>query len=393
VRDVQPRQIDIVLKTVERCNIACDYCYVFFGGDDSYKRHPKYISRQTLAKVGDFLRTAVCDYKPDGVSVIFHGGEPTMQRRDDFDWMCSYLRNAIEPLAKATLGLQTNAMLIDEGWLRLFERHRIHVGVSIDGPAAYHDSRRVDHRGRGTFSRVIRGVALLQAAAAAGRIPDVGALCVAQPEQDGALLYRFFAHEMGFKAFDLMLPNETHDSFSARASQAAAYGRLLGDVFDAWVSDDNPSVKIRFFASLFAKLQGLDSYIFPYSEREPESVAVAIASDGSLGLDDMMRVVPNGQYERMSVGKTSFKDFLRSPMFTDSERYRRTLPATCESCCWNQLCGGGPLVNRHSRLAGFNNPSIVCDGLRPLYGQVVAYLLRSGYSKNRMLEGLGLTAL
>jgi uncharacterized protein len=392
VQEFSPRRIDVVLKTVERCNIACSYCYVFFGGDESYKNHPKYISRRTIGQLAHFLRVATADFRPEVVSVIFHGGEPTMQRRDDFDWMCSHLRNAVEPLAQATLGLQTNAILVDERWIQLFEKHQIHVGVSIDGPADYHDAERVDHRGRGTFARVMEGVTRLREAAGRGRIPNIGALCVAQPGRDGRRLYRFFAHEMEIKVFDLMLPNETHDSFARRAGDPAAYGILLGEVFDAWAQDDDPSVRIRFFESMLAKLRGFDSYIFPHSDRQPEAVAIGVASDGSLSLDDMLRVVPGKLYEPMLVGSVSLRDFLRSALFVDSERFRRMLPTACEACCWSKLCGGGPLVNRHSVAAGFDNPSIVCDGLRSLYGQVVAYLLRNGYSRTRMMDALGLRA-
>ncbi|HEV2739171.1 MAG TPA: hypothetical protein VGU66_11380, partial [Candidatus Elarobacter sp.] len=36
--------LSVVLKVAERCNLACPYCYFFFGGDDSYLLHPAFIS-------------------------------------------------------------------------------------------------------------------------------------------------------------------------------------------------------------------------------------------------------------------------------------------------------------------------------------------------------------
>ena len=32
--------VEVILKTAERCNLNCSYCYFFHGGDDSYKKHP-----------------------------------------------------------------------------------------------------------------------------------------------------------------------------------------------------------------------------------------------------------------------------------------------------------------------------------------------------------------
>jgi len=39
------KTIEVVLKLTERCNIDCTYCYVFNKGDESYKKHPKYFTK------------------------------------------------------------------------------------------------------------------------------------------------------------------------------------------------------------------------------------------------------------------------------------------------------------------------------------------------------------
>ena len=45
---------------------------------------------------------------------------------------------------------QTNGMLISDAWCDLFERWDAKIGVSIDGPRAIHDAKRVTRAGRGT---------------------------------------------------------------------------------------------------------------------------------------------------------------------------------------------------------------------------------------------------
>ena len=58
--------------------------------------------------------------------------------------------------------LQTNAVTLDEAWCAFFKRHDFLLGVSMDGPEKLHDRYRVDKGGAPTFSRVMRGIRLLQ---------------------------------------------------------------------------------------------------------------------------------------------------------------------------------------------------------------------------------------
>src|SRR5438105_10663432 len=87
-RPVAIDTLEVILKTVERCNIACRYCYFFFGGDTSYERHPPCITRATVNEVAGFLKAGAVDLGIDKLQIDFHGGEPLMQKLCDFDWMC-----------------------------------------------------------------------------------------------------------------------------------------------------------------------------------------------------------------------------------------------------------------------------------------------------------------
>jgi molybdenum cofactor biosynthesis enzyme MoaA len=39
----------IVLKVTQRCNLNCDYCYVYNRGDDSWRGRPAFISDAVVA--------------------------------------------------------------------------------------------------------------------------------------------------------------------------------------------------------------------------------------------------------------------------------------------------------------------------------------------------------
>ena len=57
---------------------------------------------------------------------------------------------------------QTNGLLLNADWARFFARTGAKVGLSIDGPAEFHDVRRRTRRGDGTHDRAMRAVRLLQ---------------------------------------------------------------------------------------------------------------------------------------------------------------------------------------------------------------------------------------
>src|SRR5262249_6309544 len=120
------------------------------------------------------------------MSIIFHGGEPTLIGTARFDRLA---RRAATVLGSKLYGMsvQTNATLVDEEWVRLFRRHQVHVGVSLDGPASIHDTVRIDRQGRGTHARTVAGLRRLQDG---GLEPSV--LCVIDPGRSGLEVYRYF---------------------------------------------------------------------------------------------------------------------------------------------------------------------------------------------------------
>ncbi|HEV2679407.1 MAG TPA: radical SAM protein, partial [Rhodanobacter sp.] len=173
--------LQIILKVAERCNIACKYCYFFFGGDDSHKFNPAYIADETVDHLADFVADAVSRYQLDLVRIIIHGGEPLMLKKSRMADLLSKIEQAARG-STLQFTIQTNAMLIDDDWVDLFEKHNVYVGVSVDGPREVNDTYRVDKRMRGTYDRTVDGLRKLFNAYEDGRIARPGALCVVNPE-------------------------------------------------------------------------------------------------------------------------------------------------------------------------------------------------------------------
>src|SRR3954453_2215826 len=69
---------DIVLKVHQRCNLACDYCYVYEMADQSWRTRPLVIEdriwQATAARMADHART----HRLETMRLVLHGGEPLL---------------------------------------------------------------------------------------------------------------------------------------------------------------------------------------------------------------------------------------------------------------------------------------------------------------------------
>lgn len=173
-----------ILKTVERCNIDCTYCYFFNRTDTSYKFRKPYISEEVIKKWVAFANQSIVEQNIEHITIGFHGGEPLMQSKESFEWMCQYIKNNLSPVS-CQFTLQTNGMLIDEDWLKIFHKYNVGVGISLDGRKEFNDRFRIDKRGRGTYDRVVEKIKLYQRSPLMKNTDGPGVLSVVNPEESG----------------------------------------------------------------------------------------------------------------------------------------------------------------------------------------------------------------
>lgn len=136
------------------CNIACDYCYLA-------ERDTKRFMSDDVVRAA--IRNA-CDSGLLGreLHVVWHAGEPLVAPAAFYERAFGIMAEEVGTATAVHHSIQTNAMLIDEGWCDLFRRHGVHVGVSVDGPAEVHDRHRKTRDGKPTHARVMQGIERLQ---------------------------------------------------------------------------------------------------------------------------------------------------------------------------------------------------------------------------------------
>lgn len=134
------------------CNMRCKYC---FYADEASRRSVPSFGRMTEETSDAVLAHLFADLEPgDHLTVAFQGGEPTLAGLDYFrhfvDETGKYAGKGVE----VDYALQTNGLLLDDAWCAFLREKRFLVGLSLDGPAEFHNGNRLDADLRGTFRRV-----------------------------------------------------------------------------------------------------------------------------------------------------------------------------------------------------------------------------------------------
>jgi uncharacterized protein len=383
-------RLQVILKTIERCNINCSYCYYFNGGDRSWEARPATLADETADAAVRFLADGARDLKIPEVEVIFHGGEPMMQSRRRFDRLCRQIRAAFENHPSVLrLAMQTNGTLVDEEWCQLLDEHQVSVGVSLDGPKAVNDIYRVDHHGRSTYEATAEGLRTLQRYQAThGATFGLGSLTVIDPRHDYADIYRHFVDELGLRRVGFLLPDCSHDTFAAFNAPPERFGQVLVDLFEAWrrhpVADvTNLSRTLDFYRAGSGPAMTSSSAV---AAREAGlsvvgNQVIVIHGDGAVAVDDTLMPALGwwNNERRAHVSGTSLREFLKRPFFGEIQHATRTLPETCTSCTWQNVCHGGDVENRFSLDDGFARRSVFCEGLAMYHAHVKSYLAVNGY--------------
>ncbi|WP_129843483.1 radical SAM protein [Streptomyces sp. RFCAC02] len=143
----------VTIMPTSYCNMACDYC-----GQEHFKAP---VDRARVERVVARVEAMFADPEVDEVTVTWFGGEPLLALRVVRDMTRRFLAAAGEHGKRYRARLVTNGSLLTPRTL-----HELHhdlkvaaLEVTIDGPQAVHDRRRLKRNGRGSFHRTVAALA------------------------------------------------------------------------------------------------------------------------------------------------------------------------------------------------------------------------------------------
>lgn len=143
----------MVLNITTGCNLACGYCY---KEDLDTPKAARDMEFATAVQSVDLLIAQAKD-RPR-INVVFFGGEP-LRRMAFIRDVVAYAEDAAAKARKVVdFSLTTNATLLTEDIVDYLNAHNFSLAISMDGPKALHDKRRLTVGGRGTYDVVAKKV-------------------------------------------------------------------------------------------------------------------------------------------------------------------------------------------------------------------------------------------
>ena len=386
--EAAPRVFHLLAKpTGAICNLDCTYCF-FLSKELLYPGSRFRMAEELLERYLSQLIEAHVGARE--VIIAWQGGEPTLMGLEFFRRSVELAESYRSKGQKIVHTIQTNGTLIDDEWAAFFAENGFLVGLSIDGPAELHDAYRVDKGGKGSFDRVLAGLAALKRQGV-----DWNALCTvhAANQDHGREIYRFLRDDCGARymqfipiverATEELLPvaNEgwgerardrplyVQDGglVTERSVSASGYGRFLIDIFEDWVRRDVGEVYIQMFDVALANWYGQAPGLCVHSETC--GLALALEHNGDVYSCDHY-VEP--AYRLGNIAESRLLDLVELPKQREFGLAKRdSLPQYCLDCEVRFACHGGCPKDRFA-VTPDGEPGLhyLCPSYKAFFGHI-----------------------
>ncbi len=296
------------------------------------------------------------------VSVILHGGEPLLAGPERLDEIITILNDQINPAAALRVKIHTNAVLLSERYLKVFEKHAVQIGISLDGDreaerpasplrqwAQQLRPRRQEHR---------------TAAAEQPRSVQRHPLHHRHEKNDPIRVYESLLR-LNPRRSTSCFPHATWEEPPPRRAETD-YADWLSAIYDRWEQDERP-VRIRLFDSIIRTTYG-ESSLSEAIGVEPSSLVV-IDTDGSYEQVDSLKVAFDGAPATgLDVFRNTLDEVAGHPGINARQNGIEGLSPPCQACPVVSSCGGG--LYPPFRDNSFDNPSVYCADLFKLISHV-----------------------
>jgi uncharacterized protein len=341
----------LVLQPTPFCNIDCSYCYL------PDRQSTRRATPDTLDQVFSWVFASGLARVP--FTLLWHAGEPLVVPVAFYDDAVQRLERPNTGRVAVLQSFQTNATLITDVWCDYFLRHRVHLGVSVDGPHFLHDSHRRTRQGHGTLDRVLAGMALL----CRHRVPfDVITVLTADSLDYPDELFDFYrAHGVESVGFNTEEIEGPHTMSSLQAEGTPGRFRRFFERFLNLALGADPPLQVREFETAAGALR--HPRRFGPGSRTQENHPWAIVNVDWAG--NFSTFSP----ELLGLSSPRHGPFALGHVATDpleqvlaSERYRRLeaeIGAGVErcrtTCRYFPFCGGGPPANKYFENGTFDS--------------------------------------
>lgn len=359
-----PRITSLLIKPASAvCNLDCSYCFYLDREADPYAALPgRRMGLDTLERLVD----SYLFYSFPQSTFAFQGGEPTLAGLPFFEKLVELQQQYGRGGQSVSNAIQTNGIVIDENWCRLFKSYNWLIGLSLDGPEDVHDLYRFNKEGRGTWKRVMQTLGTMQKEQV-----EFNILCVLSQAnvEKPRELYKFF-RAAGVDNIQYIPLSEFDNEgkplpFTITPEQ---YGRFLLETFELWWPERR-KVRIRFFDNLAEALAGqkpgtctmhetCDSYVVVEYNGDVYPCDFFVERDWKLG----------------NVNLDSWTEIARRQRRYNFASKKTIAHPECRVCEYQSICHNGCPKFRHGPNRRFEDLDYFCAAYKMIYARATGPL-------------------
>lgn len=339
----------VVIQPTPFCNLNCDYCYL------PNRRLKHRLSLDLIEPI--FKNLFQSQFIGKQFTVVWHAGEPLTMPvsfyKSVFNKIDRLNREFNSSRCKISHAFQTNGTLINQDWCDLFEKYRVKIGVSLDGPAFIHDAHRKTRKGLGTHASTMRGISLLQK----NQI-DFSVIAVLTHDSldfPDEIFSFFVSHQIRNVGFNIEETEGANQSSSLqKASAEARYRAFMSRLYEL-TKNTSGYLRIREFEQtknfIYQKCDALQGQFTPFT-------MINIAYNGNFSTFSpellSMKSLDYGDFILGNVRQNSFDSVCQTDKFQRINRDIQSGVELCKRTCqYYSLCGGGAPSNKYFENGSF----------------------------------------
>ena len=351
--------LSLIVKTTRQCTLRCVYC-------NDWRSNRKGV--MSFPVMAHMIARALAEH--ENVRFIWHGGEPTLLPISFYEKALLVQAHLRRPEQKIGNSFQTNATKLTPAWVSFFRANDIQVGISIDGPAHLHNSHRSYRSGKGSYNHVIQGLNLLKE----HEVQFSGLVVVDERTlKFGARRLLDFLVGEGIRSFALLPAKPRNQPAAKRGTTTSHYiepariNAFLIDLYDAWLSRGDQSVKIRELEALKAQIKGVSARSCTLSG-ECWGHYYTIEPDGSVAGCDVFS--GDTRYTLGNIMKDSFMEIANSDGLLQLKKEHRDAVEGMRGCPEFSVCKGWCPHERYVSVRHNKLHRDDCCGLRDLIAHI-----------------------
>jgi len=343
--------LSVLVEPTSFCNMDCLYCY------KGYKQH-KFMAIETFRKMAERI-LAYCENRPKPILFVWHGGEPSLVG-------ASFYRKAFTILEemnckdKISHTMQTNGTLLTDELLDILSEHQVSIGVSLDGPADYHNRIRPMCNGQPSYEEIVRN---LQKAKT--KNIDVGILMSITNENSKYIEEVFnYCRENKFTFGLNPITSDLHSDHPSLEVSPETYLNACLQIFDLWFYQDEFSIQVNPPFGVVRQILSQSRLSDCGMSENCQMHFISIGPEGDIYPCNRFYGLTN--YRLGNILTQSLNEVFNSPIHQSFLGRAASKIEQCQNCPIIEYCNGGCVHHAIVHYGSLNAPDHLCVVYRGL---------------------------